>query len=221
MFDPDADTGTHAGTGATADDAPASLAERRATATRAAIVDAAWRLSRRHGLTGWSLRQLAGEVGCKAPTLYAYVDGKQAIYDAMFRAGYEAFAALTDEFEQLLEDTPSVREGFRLAVHRYVAFCTEDPVRYQLMFQRVVPDFEPGPEAYAASLRQFERMAAQLAAIGIDDPAAIDLWTALATGLTDQQLSNDPGGDRWIRLVDRACDMYLDHVGVPDEGDRP
>jgi mRNA degradation ribonuclease J1/J2 len=29
------------------------------------------------------------------------------------------------------------------------------------------------------------------------------------TGLTDQQISNDPGGTRWRRLVDRAVDMLL------------
>jgi hypothetical protein len=33
------------------------------------------------------------------------------------------------------------------------------------------------------------------------------------TGLTDQQLSNDPGGDRWARLLDEAVDMFLAHLG--------
>jgi hypothetical protein len=35
------------------------------------------------------------------------------------------------------------------------------------------------------------------------------------TGLTDQQISNDPGGDRWKRLVDRAVLMLLGEV-APD-----
>ena len=29
------------------------------------------------------------------------------------------------------------------------------------------------------------------------------------TGLAGQQISNDPGGDRWERLIDRAVDMLL------------
>jgi hypothetical protein len=29
------------------------------------------------------------------------------------------------------------------------------------------------------------------------------------TGLTDQQISNDPGGRRWAQLVDRAVDMLF------------
>jgi hypothetical protein len=31
----------------------------------------------------------------------------------------------------------------------------------------------------------------------------------MMTGLTDQQISNDPGGDRWIQLIDRAVDLLL------------
>jgi hypothetical protein len=40
----------------------------------------------------------------------------------------------------------------------------------------------------------------------------MDLYTALMTGLSDQQISNDPGGDRWARLLDDALDMFLTHV---------
>ena len=32
---------------------------------------------------------------------------------------------------------------------------------------------------------------------------------AMMTGLADQQISNDPGGDRWSLLVDRAVGMLL------------
>jgi len=42
----------------------------------------------------------------------------------------------------------------------------------------------------------------------------IDLYTALIGGLVDAQLANDPGGDRWRRLLDRSVDMYADNVGL-------
>ncbi len=51
-----------------------------------------------------------------------------------------------------------------------------------------------------------------MAACGITNPAAVDLFTAIGTGLADQQLSNDPGGDRWIRLIDDAVEMFYDHM---------
>jgi hypothetical protein len=37
----------------------------------------------------------------------------------------------------------------------------------------------------------------------------MDLWTALVTGLVDQQVSNDPGGDRWSRLIDESMEMFV------------
>jgi hypothetical protein len=39
----------------------------------------------------------------------------------------------------------------------------------------------------------------------------MDLLTAIGTGLIDQQLSNDPGGDRWLRLIDEAAEMFVTH----------
>jgi hypothetical protein len=52
-------------------------------------------------------------------------------------------------------------------------------------------------------------MGRRLDAVGVHDQETLDLWTAVLTGLTDQQISNDPGGTRWTQLVDRAVDMLL------------
>ena len=67
---------------------------------------------------------------------------------------------------------------------------------------------EPG-RTYAVALQAYEQMRTRLAAIGVDDQPTFDLWSAMMTGLTDQQISNDPGGDRWIQLIDRAVDLLL------------
>jgi len=46
-------------------------------------------------------------------------------------------------------------------------------------------------------------------AAGLDSDRDLDLWTAILTGLVDQQISNDPGGMRWERLIDDAVDMFF------------
>ncbi|MCU1344202.1 MAG: Transcriptional regulator, TetR family, partial [Acidimicrobiia bacterium] len=97
----------------------------------------------------------------------------------------------------------------------FVTFCTQDPVRYQLMFQRTIPGFEPSPETFALSIEGLDRLKTRLERIGLGDQRSVDLLTALGTGLTDQQLSNDPGGDRWTRLVDDAMEMYFNHLTKP------
>lgn len=196
---------------------PPTLVERRAEATREGIIEAAWALSRSLGLTGWSMRELAKALGIKAPTLYAYFASKDAIYDAMFRQSYEHVGSSGDAEPYLAEY--GEREAFKLAANDFFDFCTDDPIRYQLMFQRTIPGFEPSEEAYAASQRSYERFALQLAAVGVTDQAHLDLWTAMISGLTAQQLSNDPTGDRWRSLVDVAVDLFCDYVGIPQTGD--
>jgi AcrR family transcriptional regulator len=62
--------------------------QRRHAATRQEILDAAWRLARERGLGGWSLRDVAGAVGMRAPSLYGYFASKNAVFDAMFTDGY-------------------------------------------------------------------------------------------------------------------------------------
>jgi AcrR family transcriptional regulator len=179
----------------------------RHEATRAEILEAAWELAREQGLAGLSLRDLGRKVGMRAQSLYSYFDSKHAIYDAMFAQGNEEFLRLNDRAA-----TGDPRADLREWAAAFMAFCVEDPVRYQLLFQRTIPGFEPSPESYALAVRNLERTRAAFHELGLDEPAALDLWTALVTGLVDQQISNDPGGDRWKRLVGDAIDMYVDYV---------
>lgn len=184
--------------------------QRRRSATREDILAAAWRLAERDGIAGLSLRDLAAEVGMRAPSLYTYFDSKAAIYDAMFADGYAAL-------DGALAGLPSPEGGdprtwLTTAVERFLAFCVASIPRYQLMFTRALPGWEPSPAAYAVSVGSWERMEEGLAAAGVTGERALDLWTALTSGLAAQQLANDPEGDRWVRLAPEAVEMYLDHL---------
>lgn len=141
-------------------------------------------------------------------SIYSYFDSKSAIYDAMYAQGGHQFV----KGQAQLDLVGDLRADLKTIGGFFVRFCTDDPVRYQLLFQRTIPGFEPSAESFAISERSLGEIATHLAALGIDDPRDIDLFTAIGTGLTDQQISNDPGGDRWIRLLDDAIDMYVDHV---------
>lgn len=144
-----------------------------------------------------------------AQSLYSYFASKHEIHDAMFRQGYGELLDLIGRLEREIGAATSPSHALRHVAHAYMTFCTDDPVRYQLLFQRTIPEFVPSDESYRLAVHVVDRLAAQFRRLGIDDPDAIDVWTALMTGLTDQQISNDPGGTRWIRLVDRTVDMFV------------
>jgi AcrR family transcriptional regulator len=183
---------------------------RRRRDTTAEILEAAWTLAGESGLASISMRELGRLVGLRAQSLYAYFDSKAALYDAMFRQGQEALAELSATWPTDLSEVDDPRATAKDLAGRFVEFCTADPVRYQLLFQRVIPGWAPTPASYALAVDQLQRLRTTLASVGIADDEAVDLWTAIVTGLTDQQISNDPGGDRWTRLVDRAVDMFFD-----------
>ena len=178
--------------------------------TKAEIVAAAWDLVRANGLASLAMRDLGERVGMKAQSIYSYFASKHEIYDAMFHEGNAAFAAWTGGPIENPDAEPL--DQARSMAHQFFQFCTSDPVRYQLLFQRTIPEFVPSDESFAVALAAYESMATRLADLDITDPAAVDLWTAVLTGLTDQQISNDPGGERWERLIDRAVDMTLREI---------
>jgi AcrR family transcriptional regulator len=181
-------------------------ASRRRSA-RAAIVDAAWALVREEGLAGLSLRDLARRAGITTPTVYSYFESKHAIYDAMFGQAAADFAVRM----AAPYDTDDPRAELHAGARRFVEFCTADVARYQLLFQHTIPGFAPSPESYAPAVRALDDTRALLARNGFTDPRQLDMWTALLNGLVDQQISNDPGGDRWIRLIDDVVTMFADH----------
>ncbi len=176
-------------------------------ATREEILQAAWTQVRERGLAGLSLRDLAAAVGMRAPSLYSYFASKADIYDAMFAAGNREFLAAMSTIA--LTDDPAA--DLRAAAHRFADFAVADSARAQLLFLRTIPDFEPSPESYAYAVEALDALSRLVRRIGSDRPEDVDLWTAFIGGLVTQQLSNDPTGDRWLRLVDEAVDMCLGH----------
>jgi len=96
-------------------------------------------------------------------------------------------------------------------VRRFFAFCRADVARYQLLFQPAIPGFHPSPASMRLAGEALAALAQEMAAIGIRRPEASDLWTALVTGLVNQQIANDPDGRQWERLADEAVAMFFGH----------
>jgi AcrR family transcriptional regulator len=170
-------------------------------------------VARSTGLTALTLRDVAERVGMRAPSLYSHFDSKHAIYDAMFGEAWSTYEEVKGREEAQLTD--DLRECAQLLARTFFDFAVADPARYQLMNQRVIPGFEPSPESYAPAVRVLEAAHAIAAERGLRDPDDLTLLLAIIGGLIDQQIANDPGGDRFARMLPRAVDMWADGVGLP------
>ena len=178
----------------------------RREAKIASIVEAAWGLARRDGIQLLSLHALANEVGMRQPSLYAYFDSKNALYDTMFADGNRELLARMASLE-LPADS---RAALKVLLGAFADYAVEDPARNSLLFRRVIPGFEPSPESYALAVDALSRVVAVMTAAGVTDSGDIDCMIAMVAGLIEAQLSNEPGGDRWLRQLDRMVDLLAD-----------
>ncbi len=184
----------------------------RREGTRREILDAAWTVARELGIAQVTLRDVATRVGMRAPSLYTHFDSKHAIYDAMFG---EAWAQCLAEMKALDEHRPrTARAALRRYALAFFDFSVADLARFQLMNQRTIPGFTPTQASYAPAVATIDELKERFAGWGIHRQQDVDLYVALVGGLVDAQLANDPGGDRWRRLVHRATDMYADSLGL-------
>lgn len=170
---------------------------RRRQARREQILDAAWAIAHRDGIGAVSLHEVARLVELRQPSLYAYFSSKLDLYDAMFAQGFQA---LVDERRRLRLPTDPVA-AFTAGCRHFLEFCTRDPARYQLLFQRPIPGFEPSATSMEVSHAALGYLEDWLAAAGLGDRHSSDLARAVLLGLAGEQISNEPGGKRWIAFA--------------------
>jgi AcrR family transcriptional regulator len=161
------------------------------------------------------MQELARRMDMRAPSLYNYFAGKMAIYDALFRLGFEMFDAYVRERTAGAE---TWQEELRRYLTTYMAFARENPELHQLCFERPVPGFTPSPESLAVSFGALERGYATAArwkeAIQTDLPEQqmADLVLAVMHGLTALHMANEPhlpvGEGRFGSLIPAAVSLF-------------
>jgi AcrR family transcriptional regulator len=171
------------------------------------ILAAAWDLAQREGIAGLTLRGLARDLGLSQPSLYEYFGSKHELYDALFDDGNRQLLERLDAVRL----TADPRHAVKAFMRAFTEFALENDARQQLLFQRPIPGFEPSPASYGRAEQVLARAIGLLEAAGLHDPGDIDCFVAMVAGLIDAQASNDPGGTRWTRHLDRLIDLYLDN----------
>ena len=175
------------------------------------------------GVGALTISEVARRLGMRAPSLYKYFPSLHALYDALFaRAVQEAGSAVSAATGTL----PPGIDRLRAAGRGYVRWGVENPALAQLQHWRVVPGFEPSPEAMALSHRSMQSARDELQApvdAGELQPEALSeealaSWTVLLSGLMTQQMANQPGvpfdEGRFTRLTDTVLDLWFERYAT-------
>jgi AcrR family transcriptional regulator len=181
------------------------------------------------GVAALSFNAIARRLGMKPPSLYTYFDSKHAIYDALFRMGFEAF------HRKMTEETrrgQGIQTFLSSLISTYMAFALENYDLFQLMFQRPVPGFVPSEESLEISFSILQKgrdeTSAELRLHNIETPTPInettDLIISMMHGLTEMQLANSPdapvGEGRFGGLIHHSVHLFLDawNIETDNEG---
>jgi len=150
---------------------------------RERLCEAATRLFDARGREGFTMRELASELGVSAMTPYRYFKDKDDILAAV-RA--RAFTRWAERLEAAFAGAQTPPEKSRAVYEAYTAFAFGEPAAYRLMFDLSQPDESNYPELVAANARARETMTGyvkELVRAGIleGDPELIGrvFWSSL------------------------------------------
>lgn len=155
--------------------------------TRAALLAAAERLIDEHGPDAASVRAVADDVGTTTRAVYSVFGSKQGLLEALATRFFEELHAAIDAVELTDDPAADLVEAGMQAFRRTVI---THPSLYRLVFLRVVPDLELGPDFGQVAYDAFGRMQALVERVA-PGPAVHEralAWHALTEGLASMEV---------------------------------
>jgi AcrR family transcriptional regulator len=193
------------------------------------ILRTARAVMREDGVAALNLNEVARRLGVSSQALAKYFPNKHAVYDALFRQGTQI---MRDRVEELnagrAADPLLLAQGIELTMQ----FAFDYPELYHLCFERPVPGFQPSAESMADAQILLE-LIGDCIHRGLETGSitrrlspveTVDLYSALAHGLTSLQMANQPdlppGQGRFGSLIP-AAHQFLAAFWGPDAPSSP
>lgn len=167
-----------------------------------------------------SISEIARRMKLRPPSLYKYFPSLNALYDRLFETGNRELTRYVDAaradrapgLDRLLEQSRAI-----------VRWSMLEPGLAALLFWRPVPGFEPSDAAFAPALAIVDQARDDLATAveqgelttAADTIEALRLLTSVVSGISSQQMSNEPGATFesgiFTQLLDDALQMWVRH----------
>jgi AcrR family transcriptional regulator len=156
--------------------------------TRAALLAAAERLIDEEGPDAAGVRSVAEEVGTSTRAVYSVFGSKQGLLEALATRWFEI---LNEAIEAVPLTAHPSADLVDVGIIAFRRTALEHPSLYQLVFLRVVPDLELGPEVAAVAYDAFGRMQARVERVAPAGPAVHErslAFHALTEGLASMEV---------------------------------
>jgi AcrR family transcriptional regulator len=121
----------------------------------ATLLASASRLLADEGPAALTVRRIAAESGMSTMNVYSRFGGKQGVVEHLFLRG---FVLLANEMGSV-PTTDDPLADLRACGAAYRRFALEHTTLYAVMFERVVPDYEPSDAALASGLATLQHLA--------------------------------------------------------------
>jgi AcrR family transcriptional regulator len=190
----------------------------RGDQTRAALLDAAHDLLATEGPGSLTVRRIAAVAGMSTMNVYSRFGGKDGVLDELYTDGFRRLG----EAMEAARDTDDADADLRRCGQLYRRFAREHPTYYSLMFDRVVPDFEPSAAAQEVAIgtlaklqQRVERaMAAGVLRQGDSFAVATALWACMhgLVSLEARATAGEATSFDWDAVYDIALDAL--HRGL-------
>jgi AcrR family transcriptional regulator len=156
--------------------------------TRTALLDAAERLIDEGGPDAASVRAVADEVGTTTRAVYSVFGSKQGLLEALATRLFEELNRAVEALPETDDPAADLVEG---AVGAWRTTVLAHPSLYRLVFLRVVPDLELGPDFGQVAYDALARLQARVARVVPDGPDLHErtlAFHALTEGLASMEV---------------------------------
>lgn len=177
------------------------------------LLDAAGNLLATEGPAALTVRRIANAAGVSTMNVYSRFGGKDGVVEHLFIEGFRRLG----EAMSSREATDDPIADIRACGLSYRRFAIEHQTLYSVMFDRVVPDFQPSPDAQVLAGSTLELLANRLGramAAGALKPAdpmntAALVW-ATCHGVVSLELKAvGPPAIEWPGVYDAAMGMII------------
>ena len=177
------------------------------------LVKAAGDLLAADGPGALTVRRIAAAAGVSTMNVYSRFGGKDGVVEQLFVEGFRRLGdrmSAASPTDDALADVRTCGVGYR-------QFALDNPTLYSVMFDRVVPDFQPTIEAQLLASSTLEGLAGRLeramnaGALRHADPmhTAALVWATMHGVVSLEMKDVGPKMIDWPEVYDRAVEMII------------